>query len=96
MIGYVFARRYRVAVSYTHLPGETSICAASMAARNDGTNAGGIIMEKRKRRIKILVMLTAAALLFAAVAQAATTLGWGSTGTDVRRVQQLLRQWRCV
>lgn len=50
-------------------------------------------MEKRKRRIKILVTLTAAALLFAAVAQAATTLGWGSTGTDVRRVQQLLRQW---
>ncbi len=59
-------------------PGETSICAASMAARNDGTNAGGIIMEKRKRRIKILVTLTAAALLFAAVAQAATTLGWAA------------------
>jgi stage II sporulation protein R len=27
-------------------PGETSICAASMAARNDGTNAGGIIIGK--------------------------------------------------
>jgi len=50
-------------------------------------------MNRRKLFLRIGAAILVSVFLFGAAAQAAYALAWGSTGTDVRKVQQLLSRW---
>lgn len=50
-------------------------------------------MKCKKLILRLGAAMMIAAFLLGAAAQAAYALAWGSTGTDVRKVQQLLSRW---